>query len=224
VKFNGLLALLSLISFLLFLSCTKVNEATDLGDDLIPAVDNVNTFDTTLEVSAAYFPFEDSSRHLFGENMALGRINDPVFGNTTADIFFNLSSLVYGTYPFITTTPNNPDSLKIDSVVLSLSYQSAYADTTRDATQISVQVSEITAGNTFNDTTLYRFDDPGFATGSSLGNKSFTLQSLKDSQTLIRRRDTSKVGNVLRIRLNSSLADKLKSFVYYGIYILSKIK
>lgn len=34
----------------MFFSCTKINEATELGDDLIPAVDNVNTFDTTLTV------------------------------------------------------------------------------------------------------------------------------------------------------------------------------
>ena len=36
-------------------SCTKI-DTTTLGVDLIPTVDNVNTFDTTLEViSSSYF-------------------------------------------------------------------------------------------------------------------------------------------------------------------------
>ena len=114
MKIKGLLALLSLITIALLFSCTKVNEATELGDDLIPAVDNVNTFDTTFEVQAAYFPFEDSSKHLINENMALGRVNDPAFGSTNADIYFNLSSSVYGSSPFKDTLEG------IDSVVLSV--------------------------------------------------------------------------------------------------------
>ena len=164
MKFKGLFVLLSFLSVAIIFSCTKINESTELGDDLIPAVDNVNTFDTTLELQAAFFPFEDSSKHLFGENMALGRITDPAFGNTTADLYFNLSSPTYGASPFRDTIT------AIDSVVLSLSYTTAYGDTTA-AAQIGVEVSEINLGNNFYDSIFYRYDNPGFTTGTSLGNK-----------------------------------------------------
>ena len=209
MKIKGLLALLTLLSIILFFSCTKINEATELGDDLIPAVDNVNTFDTTLEVDAAFFPFEDTSKHFIDENMALGRINDPAFGTTNADMYFNLSSVIYGTYPFI-----KPDSVIIDSVVLSLSYQAAYGDTALStSSQISVQVSEIPTNNGFVDTMLYRYDHAGFSPlGSPLGNKTFTIKSVTDSQTVIRKKDTSKVARVLRIPLDKSIGQKLASF------------
>ena len=202
---KGLFALLTfgLIAFLF--SCTKINEATELGDDLIPAVDNVNTFDTTLDVSAAYHPFNDSSKNFLSENMALGKLNDLVFGTTIADMYFNLSSLTYGTYPF----GAHPDSVKgIDSVVLSLAYQGSYGDTANS--QLSVEVSEIASGNQFNDTTLYRYDQPAIpTTGPVLGTKTFSFKSFRDTTQVIRKGDTSKAVNVLRIRLNNSLANKL---------------
>lgn len=204
---KGLFALL-LTGFVLFLfSCTKLNTPTELGDELIPAVDNINTFDTTLAVEASYHPFNDSSRHVLSENMALGKLNDPVFGTTTADMYFNLSSTVYGSSPFF-----NPDSVKfIDSVVLQLAYVGAYGDTSA-ASSLNVGVSEILGDNGFVDTLSYRYDRDGFTTGPLLGSSSFTIKQLADTQTLIRRNDTTKVVNVLRIRLNKSLGDQLKRF------------
>ena len=207
MKRKGLFALL-LTGFVLFLfSCTKLNSPTELGDELIPAVDNINTFDTTLEVQTSYHPYNDSSRHVLGENMALGKLNDPVFGTTTADMYFNLSSSVYGTSPF-----NHRDSVKlIDSVVLQLAYVGAFGDTSQSG-QLNVQVSDILSNNGFVDTLAYRYDHEGFTTGSSLGTSFFNVSRLKDTQTLIRKQDTTKVANVLRIRLNNSLGDRLKDF------------
>lgn len=210
MNLKGLLALLFLLFIAFLFSCTKINEATELGGDLIPAVDNVNTFDTLLDVNTAYYPYDDSSKHLIAENMALGKLIDPVFGTTTADMYFNLSSLVYNASPF-----TNKDSVgRIDSVVLSLSLQSGYGDTTATGL-ISCSVSEIATGNNFSDTTLYRFDDPGFSTtGSALGNKTFSVRELKDSVPAKSKYNdtTTKVANVLRIRLNNSLGDKLRNF------------
>ncbi|WP_121355454.1 DUF4270 family protein [Flavisolibacter nicotianae] len=207
MKLKGLSALLTLGLIVFFFSCTKLNEPTQLGDGLIPAVDNVNTFDTTLTVFADYHLSADSIRNLISDQMALGRIDDPVFGSTTADMFFNLSSPVYSASPF-----TNKDSvIAIDSVVLSLAYTGAYGDTSA-ASQLNVEVSEIQPGTDFNDTTLYRYDHPGFNTGTVFGTKSFNLASLKDSITLIRRTDTSKVANVLRIRLDNTLGSRLAQF------------
>lgn len=178
-----------------------------MGDDILPAVDNVNTFDTTLTVLANYHSFSDQSRNLITDYMALGQITDPVFGSTTANMFFNLSSAVYGSSPFY----NRDSVLGIDSVVLSLAYTGAYGDTS-SASLLDVSVSEINADNGFVDTVLYRYDTLGFSTGPSLGTKSFSVKSLRDTLSLIRKTDTTKVANVLRVRLDNSLGTKLSQY------------
>lgn len=207
MKLKGLFTLLSL-GFVVFLSsCTKLNDPTELGEDLLPVVDNINTFDTTLNVNASYHLFLDSSKTLLGENMALGKIVDPEFGTSAADMYFNLSSPVYTASPFY----SKDSVVAIDSVVLSLAYNGAYGDTSAGS-QLTVAVSEINTGNGFTDSTAYRFDHPGFTTGPVLGTKSFSIRNLKDSITLIRNTDTTKVGNVLRIRIDNSLGTKLSQF------------
>lgn len=184
-----------------------------MGDDLIPAVDNINTFDTTISLTAAYHPFDDTTKNFIADNMGLGRINDPLFGTTNADMYFTLSSggsgTTYGTYPFGT---DKSSVQKIDSVVLSLSYRDGYGDTL--GSTISVQVSEVAAGNNFRDTSLYPFNTPGFSTtGQALGTRSFKTTDLDDSLLVRRGTDsTTKVANVLRIRLDTMLAKKLIAF------------
>ena len=101
------------LSFLLFFfSCTRINEATELGGDLIPPVDNVNTFEANLETQTNNALFHDTSRLLLSDAVALGALNDPEFGKTEADLYFSLSSSAYGTYPFIINkvNANNPDT------------------------------------------------------------------------------------------------------------------
>ena len=84
---------------ILFSACRKINDPTELGDDLIPPVDNVNTFDTTLTVLAFNdtIPFtEDSIRLQAGDEHFLGRINnDPLFGRTDARLFLQLKPPVF---------------------------------------------------------------------------------------------------------------------------------
>src|SRR5690348_14520760 len=70
-----------------FSACTRI-DTTTLGSGLIPAVDNVNTFDTVLEVQTDNFAFIDSTRIFATEDVALGYINDPEFGQTKADFYF----------------------------------------------------------------------------------------------------------------------------------------
>jgi hypothetical protein len=209
VNLKGLFVLLSATFLLLVYSCTKINEATELGSDLIPAVDNVHTFDTTLNLQAAYHIFNDSTKNLISDYMALGQLNDPIFGKSTADMYFNLSSSTYGAYPFASAD----SALILDSVVLSLGYSGSYGDTT---SLLNVQVSEILPSLSFNDTNLYRFDNPALASNSSLGSKTFSIQQLNDSVPVIRKKADSinqvKVANVLRIPLNKSIGQRLLAF------------
>jgi uncharacterized protein DUF4270 len=198
---------LSLLFF--FSSCKKINEATTLGGDLIPAVDNVHTFEVSLSAVTKNILFNDSTRVLYTDLVALGDLNDPDFGNTHANIDFNIVPSSVGSYPFL-----NKDSVEIDSVVLSLSYVAAFGDTLNNGMQ-TVRVYEIAQNAPFSDTALYKYTDPNsdFATaGPELGSASYTVRNLKDTLTLTRPGDTSKVINVLRIPLDNSLGVRLAKY------------
>ena len=192
-------------------SCKKINESTELGDNLVPAADNVHTFEIALNTVTDNVLFNDTTQVLYTNLVGLGDMNDPEFGHTHGNIAFNISPSGFGFYPF---KKNDPDSLVMDSVVLSLSYQGAYGDTANDGVQ-TLRVYEIDPNSGLNSSTLYKYADPAsdFATvGPELGSGTFAIKNLKDTMTLIRGRDTSHVLNVVRIRLDNSLAYRFASY------------
>ncbi len=191
---------------IVFSACKKINESTELGGGLIPPVDNINTFETFLDVITDNKLFQDTTKVYFNDNLAVGYIgNDPEFGTTQADAYFNISSQFYPYYPFI-----NKDSVTIDSVILSLSYNSFYGDTNTFQT---IRVSEIAQNAGFNDTSLFKYNEPDFlTTGGVLGSKTFQVKSLKDSIFHIRRKDTTKLANVIRITLPNQLGTRLAGY------------
>jgi Domain of unknown function (DUF4270) len=188
-------------------SCAKI-DTTVLGSDLIPVVDNVNTFDTTLEVFTNNDFLPDTSAVTYDEDNAVGVINDPDFGITRADIYSEIVSPSYGTaHPF-----TSKDSVKtIDSVVLMLTYRIAYGDT---LSPLNIVVSEIDPNADFKDSlTGYRISSPDFPlTGPQLANTNVDLTKLNDSLTVIWKADTAQLLNVMRIRLDNSIGQKLASF------------
>jgi hypothetical protein len=199
-------------SIIFFSACKKINEGTRLGDDLLPAIDNVTTFQAFLDTKTDNKLLTDTTKLQYSDQVALGHItNDPEFGSTHADVYFNVSYgpnfSAPGTYPFV-----NKDSVSIDSVILSLSYQGGYGDTTSFQT---VRVYEIAQNSVpaFNDTTLYKFGDPDFQiTGPQLGFKTFQPSRLSDSIRHILKKDTTTIANVLRIPLDTQLG---RRFVNY---------
>ena len=211
--------LLTLSALLVFFSCKRINEGTELGSDLIPPVDNINTFDTVLDVASNLARLNDTSRFLYTDQGALGATNDPLFGQTKADLYFNISATTYGYYPFLVRPQDagNTDSLQIDSVVLALAYTGNYGDTN---SQHSVEVYEIAQNAGFNDTTLHEFNRADFATtGSNLvvpvpgiTNGTFRINQLNDTMRFIGKRDTTKFVNQLHIQLNPSLGRRLAQF------------
>ena len=89
------LSLLFLVS-----SCKRINEATDLGDDLLPGIDGVHTFDTTLTSLQTFnhiFEADKDSVAVFrSDDHILGNISgDPLFGKTNAKIFLELKPSTY---------------------------------------------------------------------------------------------------------------------------------
>lgn len=185
----------------LFSSCKKINGSTELGTGLIPAVDNITTFDTSLEVQAFNDTFSlanDSLRFVSTDEAFLGLINnDPLFGKTDARVFLQLNPSLY---PF--TFANKPDSLHIDSVVLILDYLETYGDSTIPQT---VNVYELDQANNFKADSFYLVRQNNFTYSNLLGSKTFIPSILDDS--IFAYQDTTK--SQLRIRLDDSFGDRL---------------
>jgi hypothetical protein len=199
----GLTGILLLVS-----SCKKINEATELGGDLIPPVDNINTFEASFPVETDNLLFNDTTKILANDLVALGHIsNDPEFGQTHADAYFSIYPITEaGKYPFV-----DRDSLVIDSAVLSLRYSGSFGDTN---SQQTVRVFEMAQNSGFADSVIYKYSDGTdfTTTGTELGSKTFALRSLKDSLTVISGSDTQKVANVLRIKLDTEIGRRFASY------------
>ncbi len=201
VRTKLLLAFTALIIFSFFnWQCTKI-DTTILGGGLIPAVDNVNTFDTIINVVANNFdsiPFGKGCVTIYPtDDHALGYINnDPYFGTTKATIYTELKP---PSFPFY--LPATPADRTLDSIVLVLSYKKAFGDSTAPQSE-SVQVHEIDVMNSFlpdsSTCTSYPFKLP------ILGTATYTPSGLSDSVRGFM--ETSK--NQLRIKLNNSFGLK----------------
>ncbi len=194
--------LFSLVILTLFF-CTKI-KSTDIGADLLPPVDNISTFDTSLEVFATNFTTPDSLLPRLGveanggsSDYILGSIaNDPLFGKTTASIFLEFKPPFY---PFVYEAIR--DSLFLDSVVLCLRLNTTYGDT--NSIQ-NIAVHRVTE--------LLRFDsayrtDKVVQYSNVLGTRAFSSSELNDS---IRLRDYTTI-NQLRIKLNNNFGNELLS-------------
>jgi len=195
----GLTAILILFCFLY--SCTKI-KGTDIGSDLLPVVDNISTFDTTLELVTENFLFGDSAiprtaKTTAGQapEMLLGYIsNDPQFGKTTSTLFYEMAPVFYP-YPY-----EVKDSLYLDSVVLCL----RWTGTLMGDTNLIQKVNVFRLDSLPNGDSAY----PITATipySQFLGTKSFAPNILNDSLYLFRQN----VNNQLRIKLDNSFGNQL---------------
>jgi Domain of unknown function (DUF4270) len=215
VKNNHLLLSVGAICasiIILFFSCKKINSATELGGDLIPPIDNINTFDTTYNVEVYNDSFsitDDStlySAHLLNADYEqfLGMINnDPFFGKTDAKLYLQLKPSYYK-YVFA----NRPDSLHIDSVVLVLDYLETYGDT--NALQ-TVNVYEIDQSSDFRYDTTYMVRQNTVIKGNLLGSSTFAPKDIGDSMKIFK--DTiASVANQLRIRLSDAFGQRLLNY------------
>ncbi|MEO7982926.1 MAG: DUF4270 family protein, partial [Bacteroidota bacterium] len=193
---------------IVFSGCKKINEATELGGGLIPPVDNINTFDTTVSVQAFQNVFglgNDSQYLAKNEEYFLGKIsNDQFFGVTKARMFFELKPPAYP-FGFLDRTP---DSLRIDSVVLILNYLETYGDTN---TAQTINVYELDQTNNFRSDTAYLIRETPqnrLTYSSLLGSKIVIPKTLKDS---VKARGDTTAGQ-LRIRLNDNFGTRLLSY------------
>lgn len=197
-------------------SCSKINEATELGANLIPTIDNINTFDTTLDVETFNELFDlknDSIRSIISDEQFLGYIgNDPLFGKTEASLFLQLKPAVYPfTFPFQKT---GSSLVRLDSVVLLTAYVETYGDSS--ALQ-AVQVYEVAQIDTFKSGNNYLISTNNFPNGTNAISavKMFAPQDLNDSMTLLTK---DKVANQLRIPLSASFGTRLFNYTSTTAY------
>lgn len=187
----------------LFSACNKL-DATELGTDLIPAVDNVSTFETVLFVEANNEFTNDSSFVGPTRDYILGTIsNDPLFGKTTASILLQFKPNSFGSYPFV----NARDSIvAVDSVVLSLSYRGSFGDT-NVLQRVRVFEVDPTTGPFYIDT-LTSVPYPPTTADVTSGNGQVDIRTLNDSARIKLGPDTVSVVNQLRIKLDTTLVGK----------------
>jgi Domain of unknown function (DUF4270) len=196
------LAITAITLFSLFgWNCTKL-DTTDIGSDLLPAVDNVHTFDTILNINTTQGFFNDSTTIGKTEDYAVGSIsNDPLFGLTKASIYMQLKPPFYPYY-----FSNAGDTIvALDSVVLCLKYTGFWGDSLMPIHLVVQEVNDLQFGidsvNTEN-TTAYK-PNPG----ATLTSADIDVRTLGNYIKLNNGRDS--VINQIRIKLPASWAAQL---------------
>lgn len=195
--------------------CTKINP-TDIGTDLLPAVDNVTTFDTVLRVYADNYLYNDSSAAHFVYPHALGLIeDDPEFGKTDAQIYLGVVPNASQRNPFTSI-----DSIVgMDSVVLSLAYSGVYGDS-NSVQKLNVYEISDTA---FRDTLGYLISHPEFNnTGNLLGSATVNFTTIDDVKTIVVKKDTQAISNLLRIPLDPALGLRFAAYDTGNVYLAAK--
>lgn len=178
--------------------CTKL-ERTTLGGDLLPGSDRLITDTMELPVETTSFIENDTSTIGKGDQHILGYINDPMFGTTTAAMYFQMLPAFY---PF--TYPVAKDSMFLDSCVLSLAFGGTYGDTSA-VSRVNVYKINDTS---FKASRLYRISQGiNFSTSDLLGTAQFTAVSLRKGYKAAYKPDT--IFNQLRVRLANSFGQML---------------
>lgn len=195
----------------LIFSCTKI-ITTDIGSGLIPPVDGVNTKDTVLDVVSKNAGYDTVGVGISDDHV-LGFVNDPVFGTTKASVNFQIAPTVS---PFYLGIPK--DSVVLDSVVLCLSYHSAWGDTL-SSSPLKLHVYSMDPEELFNANLTYS-NNTTFEHAQELTEfgtaKVVDISTLNDvDSTVFNKEETT---NQLRIRLNKSFGQQLINYDSATVY------
>lgn len=187
----------ALTGLMIYSSCTKV-DTTDLGNELIPAVDNVKTFEAILDVETDNFLFPDTTRITGSSLHALGVIaDDPEFGSSEAKLYSAFGPGSFGVHPFAVQ-----DSVIIDSIVLSLAYGGLYGDS-NSIEKFDVYEIDPTPGNFVDSVYMIKQNDFTILP-TALGSREFDFKTLNDSVFYDEKTELVRTANELRIKLDTS--------------------
>ncbi|MBW6478408.1 MAG: DUF4270 domain-containing protein [Bacteroidales bacterium] len=156
-RFSRISAVFIILAGLYISSCTK--EFDSIGMDLID--DQLGLTTQTIYPVSAFTQIEDSVPSSLANLQLLGLYNDPVFGKTRASIY---SEALPPTIPFNIPGTISPDSIVVDSVVLSLAYGGYFGNpTTYQLLSIFELEDTIPSGTIYSNKQLAYLPDPLFS-------------------------------------------------------------
>lgn len=189
------LTLIFLITLVCFSACRK--KPQKIGNDLQPNNSFVTVaFNDGADIKASTFtvPYL-STKNL---NYAfIGNMNDPVFGNSNFDFFTQ--------YSLSTSSLNWGSNAVADSIVLNLTYNGYYGDTTDK--QLTVKIFEILEDMYSDDTVTYKSNQVIECDDIEYANYTFVPRPLTKVDTILDR-------GVLRVPVDIALAEKLMATNY----------
>lgn len=206
----------SLALFAILFTIQSCKETTVLGTDLIPKVDNINTFATdTITMVAknvAYDSVITSGNNSSTEYFALGTIGgdangDNALGKTVASFALQLRQPKLGLA--------YPTDVIIDSIVFTAPFKRAYGDTITGGNQ-TFQVYRITESPN-KDSNYYINKSWDYNNANLLGSAAFNFSKM-DSLTI----EGVKQGPQIRIPLDTNFARtlvNLKDTAEYATYV-----
>ena len=196
-----------LVSLIVY-GCTKL-DTTQLGGDLIPDVDNINTFADTLDIISTQGAFEglykDSTKLSLTEEYVIGNINDPLMGSTNAKLFLQMKPPFY---PYYIGVQAKDTIVEADSVVLCLSYKAFWGDST---VPLNFQVYEISddAHGLWDSISSYRdINYEPDVLGAISDPKTVDIRSLSN---FIKVGKKDSINNQIRITLSNDFKNRLFS-------------
>jgi hypothetical protein len=156
-RFSSISAVFIILTGLYISSCTK--EFDTIGMELID--DQLGLTSQTILPVSAFAEIEDSVPSSLANLQLLGLYNDPVFGKTRASIY---TEALPQTIPFNIPGTVSPDSIVVDSVVLSLAYGGYFGNpSSYQLLSIFELEDTIPAGTIYSNKQLSYFPDPLFS-------------------------------------------------------------
>lgn len=182
-----------------FFSLVACKEKSSINPDLIPDVDNINTFEVnnlTMSVKNSYYDSLQTNVSTYPLVGVGGISNDAFFGKTTAGAYMQFIP------PDINFT--FPANSTFDSAVISMPYVSfSYADTVSSNSShvLKLKAYEITDNFALGDgsTSYFSFNRLAYNT-TAVGSGTISMASLVDTALILSSGDT--VKRLLRMRVD----------------------
>ena len=197
--YAGFFSCVSLLTF----SC---KERTITDADLVPRVDNINTFESNDFVISSKSFYEDSLLTNDASYMlaSVGSItNDPFFGKSYNGLYFQVFP------PYLKFTFGN--NAIVDSSILTIPYYMgnpyiAYGDTTSTGVDMKLNAYKITGDFSYDVTKLwYAFDSVAY-NPTPIATGSYRMSDFKDTVALA---NGDTLTNVLRMKMSNSFTQEI---------------
>jgi Domain of unknown function (DUF4270) len=189
-------------------SCTKLDTTTE-GSDLV-TVDNINTFSKSFDVVTTQGVFtNDSTMINKTDNHVIGKISDPKFGSTEAELYLQFKPAFFPYYfGSVGDTVKGASVPRPDSIYLCLSYRGVWGDSSASAIPQKLEVFTV-LDNLFKSKTdtLFAVGRYRPATSTSIGSALITPKIAAQKSYFGKPSKIDSVENQIRILLDASFVN-----------------